>query len=389
MTSHDLTDSERRRYARHLTLPDVGIAGQRRLRDSRVCVVGMGGLGSPATLYLAAAGVGTLVLVDFDSVDESNLQRQILHGESDIARRKVDSARETLCEINPRVHTIAFAERLTADNVSEITAACDVVVDGSDDFATRYVVGDACHLARIPVVHGSVYRWEGQVTVFDPLRESPCYRCLFPNPPPAGESTNCADAGVFGVLPGVIGSLQASETIKILLGIGEPLAGRILHFDARAARFREMKLARNPSCPLCGDNPTIHHIHSTADMPCASDAPTQAMEGTTMLELGAKDLQTKLERGDDFILLDVREPHELAIARYPESDALRHIPMNEIPGRMAELDPDAEIVVACRSGGRSAQVQAFLKQQGFTRVLNLRGGILAWSDEVDPTVPKY
>lgn len=378
-----LTNSERARYSRHLLLPEVGEEGQQKLLAARVLTVGTGGLGSPAALYLAAAGIGTLGLIDFDNVDLSNLQRQILHGNSDVGRPKVDSARETLREINPGIELITHNERLSADNAKEIFGNYDIILDGTDNFSTRYLINDACVLMDKVNVHGSIFRFEGQVSVFAPP-QGPCYRCLFPEPPPPGMVPNCAEAGVLGILPGVIGVLQATEAIKIILGIGSPLIGRLLLYDALGASFREVKLRRDPDCPCCGENPTIAELVEY-DAICTTGGGEQtAMSSST--DITPKELKARLDAGEKVFILDVRNPEEYAICKL---DGSTLIPLAELPNRTGELNPDEEIVVHCRSGGRSAQAATFLRQLGFKDVKNLTGGVLLWSDTVDPSMPKY
>ncbi|MEJ2216511.1 MAG: molybdopterin-synthase adenylyltransferase MoeB [Gemmatimonadota bacterium] len=390
-----MSPEELQRYARHIVLPDVGLEGQRRLKAARVLVVGAGGLGSPAALYLAAAGVGTLGLVDFDDVEASNLQRQVLYGEWDIGRPKLDAAEERLQAVNPHVRVEKHPVKLTSANALEILGRYDIVVDGSDNFPTRYLVNDACVLLGKPCVYGSIYRFEGQVSVFD-ARSGPCYRCLFREPPPPGLVPSCAEGGVLGVLPGVIGSLQALETIKLITGAGQPLVGRLLLFDALKLRWRELNLRRNPECPVCGDTPTITELidydafcgvagAAHADTPTAVE-PVGGAEAAE--EITPAELMRRLDRGDDIMLLDVREPFEWLIANLGDYGA-RMIPMHEIPRRIDELDPSAEIVVYCQSGVRSADVQRFLRGAGFQRVRNLNGGILRWQQDVDPTIRRY
>ena len=364
----ELSADERRRYERHLSLPEVGDAGQKKLKAARVLLVGAGGLGSPAALYLAAAGVGTLGVIDGDTVEISNLQRQILHGESDLGRRKTDSARDRLKEINPNVSVEAFPKKLTAGNALEVLSGWDVVVNGADNFPTRYLVSDACQILGIPHVHGAVYRFDGEVTLFPP--GGPCYRCLHPQPPALGESPSCAEAGVLGALPGVLGTLQALEALKWALGLGEPLAGRLLLFDALALRFREVKLPKNPACPACG--PGARAKIQEKDLP--------------MNELDSLQLKAKLDNKEEFLLIDVREPDEWTIGHI---EGATLVPLATVPARCSEWNPDAEIVLMCRSGKRSADALAFLAGQGFTHLTNLRGGILGWSDQVDPSIPKY
>lgn len=382
-----LSPQETLRYARHLVLPEVGPAGQRRLRAARVLLVGAGGLGSPAALYLAAAGVGTLGIVEFDVVDPTNLQRQILHGTSDVGRPKLDSARDRLREVNPHVRVEGFPERLSSANARETVRGFDVVVDGSDNFPTRYLVNDACVLEGRPLVYGSVLRWEGQASVFA-APGGPCYRCLFAEPPPPGLVPDCAQGGVLGVLPGIVGSIQAMEAVKLVLGLGEGLAGRLLLFDALRMRFREMRLRRDPDCPLCGDRPTIRELVDYERF-CGmtSPHPERAMTDTVP-EITPAELKERLDRGDRLTIIDVREPHEWEIGNLAAHGA-RLIPLGELPERVGEIDADEEIVLQCRSGARSAKALEFLRRHGYERLLNLQGGILRWSDEVDPSIPKY
>lgn len=383
-----MSPEELQRYARHIVLPDVGLEGQRRLKAARVLVVGAGGLGSPVALYLVAAGVGTLGLVDFDDVDASNLQRQVLYGEWDIGRPKLDAAEERLQSANPHVQIVKHSVKLTSANALEILGQYDIIVDGTDNFPTRYLVNDACVLLGKPCVYGSIYRFEGQVSVFD-AGQGPCYRCLFREPPPPGLVPNCAEGGVLGVLPGVIGSLQALEAIKLITGAGEPLVGRLLLFDALKLRWRELNLRRNPECPVCGDEPTITQlIDYDAFCGVPGTAPADKKTATAADEITPAELKQRLDRGDDITLLDVREPFEWLIANLGDHGA-RMIPMREIPRRTDELDPSSEIVVYCQSGVRSADVQRFLKNAGFPRVRNLTGGILRWQQDVDPTIRRY
>ena len=378
-----LTNEEILRYSRHLILPDVAMEGQLKLKAAKVLCVGAGGLGSPLALYLAAAGVGTIGLVDFDVVDFTNLQRQVLYTTGDVGRPKLQVAKERLQSMNPNVDVRTYETRLTRENALEIFADYDIIVDGTDNFATRYLVNDACALLGKPNVYGSIFRFEGQASVFG-AKDGPCYRCLYPEPPPPGLVPSCAEGGVLGVLPGVIGTIQAMETIKLILGKGEPLVGRLLLFNALKMQFRELKLRRNPNCPVCGENPIIRELIDYEEF-CGvrgeEQAPTQAVEEITPAEL-----KRRLDAGDDIFLLDVREPVEWNICHLGGATL---IPMNTVPARMHELDSAREMVVYCRSGKRSAQIVAFLKAAGFRRVKNLQGGILQWSDEVDPTVPKY
>ena len=374
-----LSADELQRYSRHLSMPEVTREGQRRLKAAHVLCVGAGGLGSPAALYLAAAGVGTIGIVDFDQVDLSNLQRQILHGTKDVGRGKVESAHDRLRDINPEIDIQLHQCRFSSENASRIVSEYDVVVDGSDNFATRYLSNDVCVFARKPNVYGSVFRFEGQTTVFAPHLGGPCYRCLFPEPPPPESVPNCAQAGVLGVLPGIIGLLQAIETIKLIVGIGEPLIGRLLHFDALKVKFRELNLRRDTQCPVCGDTPTIFS-------PIDYEQFCGVQEEETIPAMSAHELKRKMDAREAFKLIDVREPFEYEIARI---DGAKLIPLGEIAERADELQREQMIVVHCHSGQRSAQAVRLLQQRGFTNVYNLEGGIDAWSDQIDPSVPKY
>ncbi len=378
-----LSNEEVARYSRHLILPEVGMEGQLKLKHAKVAMIGAGGLGAPLGLYLAAAGVGRIGLVDFDVVDNSNLQRQVIHGTKDIGRKKLDSAADRMRDINPNIEIDKFDTGLTSENALEILKDYDVIVDGTDNFPTRYLVNDACVLLKKPNVYGSIYRFEGQATVFA-YEDGPCYRCLYPEPPPPGLVPSCAEGGVLGILPGTIGIIQATETVKIILGIGETLKGRLLLYDALGMRFRELKLRRDPDCPVCGDHPTVTKLIDYQEFcgirPMASQ-PTPAGDAIDAIEL-----KKKLDRGDNFVLLDVREPHEYQIARIPGS---RLIPLGELPKHLNELDPDADIVAHCKSGGRSQKAVDLLKANGFKHVRNMTGGITAWSDKIDPSVPKY
>lgn len=385
-----LSSGESLRYARHLILDGVGPEGQRRLKGSRVLVVGAGGLGSPVAMYLAAAGVGTLGIADFDVVDVTNLQRQVIHGTSDIGRPKLDSARDRIAEINPHVVVEPIADRLTSANALEIVRAYDVVIDGTDNFPTRYLLNDACVLAGKPNVYGSILRWEGQASVFWAER-GPCYRCLFAEPPPPGMVPNCAEGGVLGVLPGIVGSIQAGEALKLLLGAGEPLIGRLLLFDALAMKFREMRLRRDPECPVCGENPGIHALIDyerfcgiTPEAPATEDE----MDDGGIPEITPAELKARLDRGDAITLIDVREPFEWDIGNLGEYGA-RLIPLGQLPARADEIDAEDEVVLLCRSGARSAHALEYLHSRGHARLWNLEGGILAWSDQVDPSIPRY
>jgi molybdopterin/thiamine biosynthesis adenylyltransferase/rhodanese-related sulfurtransferase len=374
-----LNAEELQRYSRHLIMPEVTLDGQRRLKAARVLCIGAGGLGSPAALYLAAAGVGAIGIVDFDEVDLSNLQRQILHGTKDIGRSKLESARDRLRDINPEIEITLHECRFSSETAEQIVPDYDVIVDGSDNFATRYLSNDVCVFARKPNVYGSVFRFEGQTTVFAPHLGGPCYRCLFPDPPPPESVPNCAQAGVLGILPGIIGMLQAIETIKLIVGIGEPLIGRLLHFDALKVQFRELKLRRDAQCPVCGDNPTIF-------APIDYDQFCGVRETETVPAISVHELHRKMNEGETFELIDVREPFEYEIARI---DSAKLIPLGEIAARADELQRDQPIVVYCHSGRRSAQAVRLLQQRGFTNVYNLDGGIDAWSDQIDSSVPRY
>ncbi|MGI9088427.1 MAG: molybdopterin-synthase adenylyltransferase MoeB [Chthoniobacterales bacterium] len=380
----DFSAEERARYSRHLIMPEVTLAGQRRLKSARILCIGAGGLGSPAALYLAAAGVGTLGLVDADRVELSNLQRQLLHGTEDVGRSKLESARDRLRAVNPHVELRLHQTRFASENAVEMVADYDLVVDGSDNFPTRYLSNDVCVFARKPNIYGSVFRFDGQTTVFAPHLGGPCYRCLFPQPPPAGSVPNCAEAGVLGVLPGIIGTMQAIEAIKLILGLGESLLGRLLHFDALKMKFREFKLRRDPECPVCGEHPTI-----TAPIDyeffCGSNAETPA-KSSAVREISVQELKRRMDAGEPTILLDVREAFEDEIARI---DGAKLIPLGELPTRLQELPRTSEVVIHCHSGVRSAHAVELLQAAGFDKVFNLAGGIDAWSEEIDPSVPRY
>jgi sulfur-carrier protein adenylyltransferase/sulfurtransferase len=378
-----LTNEEVARYSRHLILPEVGVEGQLKLKRAKVAMIGAGGLGAPLGLYLAAAGVGRIGIVDFDVVDASNLQRQVIHGTGDIGRKKLDSAADRMRDINPHIAIDKFDAGLTSENALEILKDYDLVVDGTDNFPTRYLVNDACVLLKKPNVYGSIFRFEGQATVFA-YEDGPCYRCLYPEPPPPGLVPSCAEGGVLGILPGVIGLIQATEAVKIILGVGETLKNRLLLYDALGMKFRELKLRRDADCPVCGDHPTVTKLIDYQEFCGVRPMTPQAVTADDAIDV--LELKGKIERGDDFVLLDVREPHEYEIARIPGA---RLIPLGELPKRVNELDVEADIVAQCRSGARSQRAVDFLKANGFRRVRNLTGGILAWSDKVDPTVPKY
>ena len=378
----ELTNEEIARYSRHLIMPEVALEGQKKLKQARVLTIGAGGLGAPLAMYLAAAGVGTIGIVDFDVVDESNLHRQIIHGTSDVGRPKLKSARETIEDINPNVRVEAFEEQLTSENALDIFRDFDIIVDGTDNFPTRYLVNDACVLLGKPNVYGSIFRFEGQASVFY-AEEGPCYRCLYPEPPPPGLVPSCAEGGVLGILPGAIGVIQATETVKLILGIGEPLIGRLLLYDALGMRFREMKLRKNPQCPICGENRTIHELIDYEEF-CGIPQARAAEEENEVPEITVQELKEKLDRGE-ISVLDVREPHEYAVANI----GAPLIPLGELPERLAELDRNRPLAVHCKSGARSARAVKLLRDAGFENVYNVKGGINAWSEEIDPSVPKY
>ncbi len=378
-----LSNEEIARYSRHLILPEVGMEGQLKLKQAKVAMIGAGGLGAPLGLYLAAAGVGRIGLVDFDVVDASNLQRQVIHGTKDIGRKKLDSAADSMRDINPNIQIDKFDTGLTSQNALEILGGYDLVVDGTDNFPTRYLVNDACVLLKKPNVYGSIFRFEGQATIFA-YKDGPCYRCLYPEPPPPGLVPSCAEGGVLGILPGIIGLIQATEAVKIILGVGETLKGRLLLYDALGMRFRELKLRRDPDCPVCGDHPTVKTLIDYQEF--CGVRPMASQPAPSGDAIDAVELRSKLDRGDDFVLLDVREPHEYQIARIPGS---RLIPLGELPKHLSELDPETDIVAHCKTGGRSQKAVDLLKANGFRHVRNMTGGITAWSEKVDPTVPKY
>jgi len=381
----DFDPQEIARYSRHLIMPEVTIAGQRRLKAARVLCIGAGGLGSPATLYLAAAGVGTIGLVDSDRVDLSNLQRQILHGTKDVGREKLESARDRLEETNPHVTVIPHNLRLRSDNAISVVRDYDIVVDGSDNFATRYLSNDVCVFLGKPNVYGSVFRFDGQTTVFAPHLGGPCYRCLFPEPPPPGSVPNCAEAGVLGVLPGIIGMLQALETIKLIIGVGDAIVGRLIHFDALKFKFREFQIRRDPECPVCGKTPSITKPIDYEAF-CGVTSQERDKSEHEVPTISVRELKQKMDARIPFTLIDVREPFEYDIARI---NGAKLIPLGDIGERVDELSRDEKIIVHCKTGRRSAQAVGFLRRSGFTDVYNLAGGITAWSDEIDPAIPKY
>jgi molybdopterin/thiamine biosynthesis adenylyltransferase/rhodanese-related sulfurtransferase len=377
-----LSNDEILRYSRHLIMPEVGMEGQQQLKAARVLCIGAGGLGSPLTLYLAAAGVGTLGIVDFDVVDYTNLQRQIIHSTADVGRKKLDSAAEKLKAINPFLNIRKFETRLSSDNALELFRDFDIVADGTDNFPTRYLVNDACVLTGKPNVYGSIFRFEGQASVFA-TEEGPCYRCLYPEPPPPGLVPSCAEGGVLGILPGLVGVIQATEAIKLILGQGDPLISRLLLVDALGMKFRELKLRKNPDCPACGKHPSITKLIDYNEF-CGIRGEEKPLEaGVPEIQVG--ELKRRLDAGDDIFVLDVREPHEYQICNI--NGYL--IPLGDLPKRVHELDSSREIVAHCRSGARSAKAVDFLRQAGFKKVHNLAGGILAWADRVDPKMPKY
>ncbi len=380
----ELTQEEYARYSRHLILPEVGLEGQRKLKNARVLMIGTGGLGSPLGLYLAAAGIGTLGVVDFDVVDESNLQRQILHGTKDVGRPKIASAKDRLEDINPNTNVEAFETRLTSENALKLFKDFDVIVDGTDNFPTRYLVNDASVLTGKPNVYGSIFRFEGQASVFW-AEKGACYRCLYPEPPPPGLVPSCAEGGVLGVLPGIVGSIQANEVIKVILGAEGILLNRLLLFDAWAMNFRQVKLRKNPDCPVCGDNPTVTELIDYEEFCGLPNAVEERQE--TLEEITATELKQRLDAGEDLQLIDVREPHEYEIAKIPNT---KLIPLGDVVKRRNEIDENRTTVVNCKGGVRSAKAIKKLQEAGFSgRLINLKGGIGAWSDEIDPSVPKY
>jgi len=379
----ELSNEEIARYSRHLIMPEVALDGQKKLKQAKVLTVGTGGLGSPLALYLAAAGVGTLGVVDFDVVDESNLQRQIIHGTSDVGRPKIESARDRITDMNPNVHVEAYEEALTSENALDIFKDYDVIVDGTDNFPTRYLVNDACVLLGKPNVYGSIFRFEGQASVFY-AKEGPCYRCLYPEPPPPGLVPSCAEGGVLGILPGAIGTIQATETVKLILGIGDPLIGRLLLYDALGMSFRQMKLRKDPNCPVCGENPTVTELIDYQEF-CGIPQANAQEAANAVPEISVQDLKQKLDNGESVNVLDVREPHEYEVANI----GARLIPLAELPQRLVELDQDANFAVHCKTGGRSARAVKLLQDAGFQNVYNVKGGINAWSEEIDSSVPNY
>ncbi len=381
----ELTTDDLSRYSRHLILPEVGMEGQQRLKAAKVLCVGTGGLGSPLAFYLAAAGIGTLGLVDFDVVDASNLQRQIIHSTKDIGRKKLDSAAEKLTALNPSLNVVKHEVMLSSANALEIIKDYDIVADGTDNFPTRYLVNDACVILGKPNAYGSIFRFEGQASVFA-TENGPCYRCLYPEPPPPGLVPSCAEGGVLGILPGLVGVIQATEVIKLILGKGSPLIGRLMLVDALNMRFRELKLRKNPECPVCGENPTITQL---IDYQQFCGIVPESKEDKSMKngipQITVKELKRRIDAGEVVQLIDVREPYEFQIAQIGG----KLIPQNDVPQRLAEIDRNREVIVHCRSGARSQRIAEFLVQSGYPKVANLAGGILAWSDEIDPKVQKY
>jgi len=382
----EFSNDEIARYSRHLIMPEVTLEGQKRLKAASILCIGTGGLGSPIALYLAAAGIGRMGLVDGDVVDFSNLQRQILHGTKDVGRKKLNSARDRIREINPNVQLDLYDTFFTSANAEELVGDYDIVVDGTDNFPTRYLSNDICVFLKKPNVYGSIFRFEGQCSVFAPHLGGPCYRCMFPEPPPPGMVPSCAEGGVLGVLPGIIGVLQAIEAIKLLVGIGEPLIGRLVAFDALKLKFREFKLRRDPKCPVCGENPTITELIDYEQFCGIPQAAAAEAAETPIPVMTVLELKQKLDNGDKFLLLDVREPFEWDICHL---DRAKLIPLGQLPSRMSELDSADDIVIHCKSGGRSAKAVRLLQEAGFSKLHNVEGGITAWAEQVDPTVPKY
>ncbi|NNJ10989.1 molybdopterin-synthase adenylyltransferase MoeB [Chloroflexales bacterium ZM16-3] len=384
MSDVTLSNEEIARYSRHLIMPEVGMVGQRKIKQGSVLLIGTGGLGSPLALYLAAAGVGHIGLVDFDVVDSSNLQRQIIHGTSTVGMAKTESAKRRLADLNPMVEVTTYETQITSQNALDLMRPYDVIIDGTDNFPTRYLTNDAAVMLGKPNVYGSIFRFEGQATVFYPKEGGPCYRCLYPEPPPPGLVPSCAEGGVLGVLPGVIGTIQATEAIKLLAGIGEPLIGRLMLYDALAMRFRELKLRRNPACPVCGEHPTVTELIDY-DQFCGIVPEVNTL--SNQYEITPGELADLLQTDARPYLLDVRNPYEVAIASIPGTDKL--IPVDQLPERISELDSSVEMVIYCRSGARSGRAVELLKSVGFHKVKNLVGGVLRWADDVDPSVAKY
>jgi sulfur-carrier protein adenylyltransferase/sulfurtransferase len=386
LQSIDFSNDEIARYSRHLIMPEVTLDGQKRIKAASVLCIGTGGLGSPIALYLAAAGIGRLGLVDYDVVDFSNLQRQILHGTDDVGRKKLNSARDRIKAINPNVRVDLHDMMFRSENAMQVVQDYDIVIDGTDNFPTRYLSNDVCVLTKKPNIYGSIFRFDGQCTVFAPHLGGPCYRCMFPEPPPPGMVPSCAEGGVLGVLPGIIGVMQAIEAIKLIIGIGDSLIGRLVSFDALKLRFKEFKIRKDPNCPICGDHPTIHELIDYDQFCGIPQADAEAAKELEVPTITATELKTKIDRKEKFVLVDVREPFEYDISRIPGS---KLIPLGELPARLSELDSADDIVLHCKVGGRSAKALRILQEAGFRKLNNLQGGITAWSEDVDPSIPKY
>jgi molybdopterin/thiamine biosynthesis adenylyltransferase/rhodanese-related sulfurtransferase len=386
LQSIDFSNDEIARYSRHLIMPEVTLDGQKRIKAASILCIGAGGLGSPIALYLAAAGIGRMGLVDYDIVDFSNLQRQILHGTEDVGRKKLNSARDRIKAINPNVQVDLHDMMFRSENAMQLVQDYDIVIDGTDNFPTRYLSNDVCVLLKKPNIYGSIFRFDGQCTVFAPHLGGPCYRCMFPEPPPPGMVPSCAEGGVLGVLPGMIGVMQAIEAIKLIMGIGDSLIGRLVSFDALKLRFKEFKIRKDPACPICGDHPTIDALIDYDQFCGIPQADAEAAKELEVPTITATELKTKIDRQEKFVLVDVREPFEYDISRIPGS---KLIPLGELPARLSELDSADDIVLHCKVGGRSAKALRILQEAGFRKLNNLQGGITAWSDEVDPTTPKY
>jgi sulfur-carrier protein adenylyltransferase/sulfurtransferase len=386
LQSIDFSNDEIARYSRHLIMPEVTLDGQKRIKAASVLCIGTGGLGSPIALYLAAAGIGRLGLVDYDVVDFSNLQRQILHGTEDVGRKKLNSARDRIKAINPNVGVDLHDMMFRSENAMQVVQDYDIVIDGTDNFPTRYLSNDVCVLTKKPNIYGSIFRFDGQCTVFAPHLGGPCYRCMFPEPPPPGMVPSCAEGGVLGVLPGIIGVMQAIEAIKLIIGIGDSLIGRLVNFDALQMRFKEFKIRKDPNCPICGDHPTIHELIDYDQFCGIPQADAEAAKELDVPTITATELKTKIDRKEKFVLVDVREPFEYDISRIPGS---KLIPLGELPARLSELDSADDIVLHCKVGGRSAKALRILQEAGFRKLNNLQGGITAWSEDVDPSIPKY
>jgi molybdopterin/thiamine biosynthesis adenylyltransferase/rhodanese-related sulfurtransferase len=386
LKSIDFSNDEIARYSRHLIMPEVTLEGQKRLKAASILCIGTGGLGSPVALYLAAAGIGRLGLVDFDIVDFSNLQRQILHGTDDVGRKKLNSAKDRIKAVNPNVQVDLHDLMFRSENAMQVVRDYDVVIDGTDNFPTRYLSNDVCVLTGKPNIYGSIFRFDGQCTVFAPHLGGPCYRCMFPEPPPPGMVPSCAEGGVLGVLPGIIGVIQAIEAIKLIMGIGDSLIGRLVSFDALKLRFKEFKIRKDPNCPICGDHPTIRELIDYDQFCGIPQADAEAAKELDVPTITATELKAKLDRKDKFVLVDVREPYEYDICNISGS---KLIPLGELPARLSELDSADEIVLHCKVGGRSAKALKILQDAGFRKLNNLQGGILAWSEKIDPSIPKY